>query len=145
MCVCSLRWKTTLKPWVKMRFVLKWSQNNVFPGKLCLDFLSESHKACLSAYFQSRILTLLLQFTLHFIACQVLTWDTGTLGAQGRAARVPRGEGREPGVAECLPVTLPPAAFTEEIMTAAAITPGLSCLELEEPAKPPTPSTRVGE
>lgn len=99
----------------------------------------------MSAYFQSRILALLLQFTLHFIACQVLTWDTGTLGVPGRAAPVPRGEGREPGVAECLPVTLPPAAFTEEVMTAAAITPGLSCLELEEPAKPPTPSTRVGE
>lgn len=113
-----------LMPWMKMR-LFKGSQNNVFPGKQCLDFLAKNCKACLSTYFQCRILILLLHFTwLHFMACHVLTWDSGTLGTkEGAVCPCSSGEGSKPGVCERLLSTSRPLSIYLGSWLAGAITP----------------------
>ena len=97
------------------------SQNSVFPGKQCSDFLAENRKACLSIYFQSRTLVLTLQFThLHSTAHQALTRDSGQGG---------------PGPGEdASPVTVQPRPLQERSRLAGAVTPRARASGLEKPA-----------
>lgn len=133
-----------LQSWVRMRF--KGTQNNVFSGKQCLDFLAKSHKACLSTYFRSRplnVATSVHTTILHSVPG--LTWDAGTRGKGRAGARAP-GERAASQMCPDAPGNPPALSICSRGHGALEhLSLGPRCLELKKPAETPTHPLRAGE